>query len=156
MATAILVSLFGCLNGIILMGARLYWAMARDGLFFRFAGELNDRGVPARGLALQGLWACALALSGTYDRLLNYVIFAGVAFYALTGFALIVLRHTRPTAERPYLVPAYPLVPGVYVLAAMAVAVALLLGKGSDTWPGLAIVLTGVPVYFLWRRRWLG
>lgn len=154
MATAILVSLFGCLNGLILMGGRLYWAMAHDGLFFRFAGELNDRGVPARGLALQGLWTCALALSGSYDRLLNYVIFAGVAFHALTVFAVIVLRHTRPTAERPYLVPGYPLVPGLYVLAATAIALDLLMLKGEDTWPGLAIVLTGVPVYFLWRRRW--
>jgi basic amino acid/polyamine antiporter, APA family len=154
MAAAILVSLFGCLNGLILMGARLYWAMARDGLFFRFAGELNDRGVPARGLALQGLWACALALSGSYDRLLNYVIFAGAGFYALTGFAVIVLRHTQPAAERPYRVSVYPLVPGLFVLASVSVGAALLIGKGTDTWPGLAIVLTGVPVYFLWRRRW--
>jgi len=153
MAVGIMISLFGCANGLILSGARAYYAMARDGLFFDFAGRLNRRGVPALALLLQGLWACLLIFSGTYNQLLDYVIFAALIFYALTVGGLFVLRRTRPDAERPYRAFGYPVVPALYVGLCAAIAVDLLFVKPLYTWPGLLIVLTGIPVYFLWRKR---
>ena len=102
MAIAIMISTFGCMNGLILMGARLYYAMARDRLFFQHVGKLNQHGVPAVGLWVQGLWSCLLVFSGTYNDLLDYVIFAAVLFYGLTVAGLFVLRFRRPDAERPY------------------------------------------------------
>jgi amino acid transporter len=151
MAVAIMVSTFGCLNGLILAGARLYWAMARDGLFFRSAGDLNARGVPAVGLVLQGVWAVLLVFSGTYGDLLDYVIFAALLFYAITVAGLFVLRRTRPDTERPYRALGYPLVPLLYVVLCCVLMVDLLIVRPKYTWPGLLLVLTGVPVYFLWR-----
>ena len=156
MAVAIMASTFGCANGLILAGARLTYAMSRDGLFFRAVGRLNRHGVPAVGLLLQGVWACLLVFSGTYGQLLDYIIFAALLFYALTVGGLFVLRYRRPGAERPYRAVGYPLLPGLYVLLCAAVALDLLFVKPLYTWPGLIIVLTGIPVYFFWRRgTWL-
>jgi amino acid transporter len=151
MAVAIMVSTFGCLNGLILAGARLYWAMARDGLFFRPAGTLNARGVPAAGLVLQGLWSVLLIFSGTYGQLLDYVIFAALLFYVLTATGLFVLRWKRPEAERPYRAFGYPIVPLLYVVVCALIMLDLLVVRPEFTWPGLIIVLTGLPAYFVWR-----
>jgi APA family basic amino acid/polyamine antiporter len=164
MAIAIMVSTFGCNNGLILAGARAYYAMARDGLFFRSSGELNDAKVPARGLVLQGIWAAALVLPRTYDvtsgtygnlysNLLDYVISAALIFYILTIAGVFRLRRTRPDAERPYRAFGYPIVPALYIVGAATILFVLFIYKTSTTWPGLVIVLLGVPVYFAWRKR---
>jgi APA family basic amino acid/polyamine antiporter len=153
MAIAIMLSTFGCLNGLLLMGARLYYAMSTDGLFFRSVGELNARGVPAVGLILQGIWASLLVFSGTYSELLNYVIFAALLFYALTVGGLFLLRLRRPDAERPYRVIGYPILPGLYVVLCVLLMINLLIVRPVYTWPGLILVLTGIPVYFFWRWR---
>jgi APA family basic amino acid/polyamine antiporter len=154
MAGLVLVSTFGCLNGMILSGARVYYAMAQDRLFFRQVGALNGQGVPRNGLIVQCVWACLLTLSGTYGDLLDYVIFAALLFYVLTVAGVFVLRRTRPDAERPYRAFGYPLVPAVYCALASTVAVILLIAEKTrpNTWPGLLIVLAGAPVFFLWRR----
>jgi basic amino acid/polyamine antiporter, APA family len=151
MALAIMVSTFGCDNGLILMGPRLYYAMAQDGLFFRSVGRLNRAGVPAAGLVLQGLWSIVLIFSGSYDNLLDYIIFAALLFYIVTVLAVFVLRRRRPDLDRPYRAIGYPVVPAFYILLCAVIAVSLLVVKPLYTWPGLLIVLTGVPVYFLWR-----
>jgi APA family basic amino acid/polyamine antiporter len=151
MAVAIMVSTFGCLNGLILAGARLYWAMARDGLFFRPAGTLNSRGVPAAGLLMQGIWSVLLIFSGTYGDLLDYVIFAALLFYVLTVSGLFVLRFKRPDAERPYRVIGYPVLPLVYIVVSALIMFDLLIVRPAFTWPGLLIVLTGLPAYAIWR-----
>ena len=153
MAVAIMVSTFGCLNGLILAGPRLYYAMARDQLFFAKTGHLNAAGVPAWGLWLQMGWASLLTLSGSYGNLLDYVIFAALLFYALTVGGLFILRRTRPDAERPYRALGYPWLPGLYVLLASVIMLNLLFVKPTYTWPGLLIVLSGAPVYFFWRRQ---
>jgi APA family basic amino acid/polyamine antiporter len=153
MAVLVMVSTFGCNNGLILAGARVYYAMARDGLFFRRAGELNDRAVPGAALVVQAVWASLLCLSGTYGDLLDYVIFAVLIFYILTVAGIFVLRRTRPDAERPYRAWGYPVVPLVYIAAAAAIALDLLIVKPRYTWPGLGIVALGLPVYFVWSRR---
>jgi APA family basic amino acid/polyamine antiporter len=151
MAIAIMISTFGCINGMILMGARLYYAMARDGVFFSFAGKLNGRHVPAWGLILQGIWSVVLVFSGTYGELLDYVIFAALLFYVLTVTGLFVLRYRLPEAERPYRAFGYPLIPALYVFLCAVIMLALLIVRPEYTWPGLIIVLTGIPVYFVWR-----
>ncbi len=153
MAIAIMLSTFGCTNGLILSGARLYYAMAQDGLFFRGVGRLNRHGVPAAGLVLQAVWASLLTFSGTYSQLLDYVIFAALLFYVLTVVGLFVLRRKRPAAERPYQAFGYPVVPAIYVLLCAVIMLDLLVVKPLFTWPGLMIVLTGFPVYFFWRWR---
>ena len=154
MALLIMVSTFGCMNGLILAGARVYYAMAQDGLFFAKIGRLNGRGVPRNGLVIQCVWACLLTLSGTYSDLLDYVIFAVLVFYVLTMTGLFVLRKKRPEAERPYRAIGYPVVPALYILMASAIALDLLISEKTrgNAWPGLLIVLAGVPVYFVWRR----
>jgi len=152
MAVLIMISTFGCNNGLILSGARVYFAMAKDGLFFRSAGTLNRRSVPGVALVVQAVWACLLCLSGTYSDLLDYVIFAVLLFYILTVIGIFNLRHMRPDAERPYKAFGYPVLPLVYILAAGAVAVDLLILKPAYTWPGVIIVVLGIPVYALWRR----
>jgi APA family basic amino acid/polyamine antiporter len=144
MAAAILVSTFGCVNGLVLSGARVSYAMARDGLFFAPAGRLSPAGTPTVALVLQGLWAAALTLSGTYGDLLDYVIFAALLFYALTVAAT--LRFGDPASLRRRGVAV------AYIAVAAAVMAILLVVKPAFTWPGLAIVATGVPVYALWRR----
>ena len=168
MAVAIMVSAFGCNNGLILAGARVYYAMARDGLFFKATGKLNECSVPAAGLVLQGIWTCLLVLPRTrmhdpvtgveqygnvYGKLLDYVIFAVLIFYVLTIAGLFVLRRKRPEAERPYRAFGYPIVPALYIVVATIISLVLLLYKTQTSWPGLVIVLLGVPVYFLWRGR---
>jgi APA family basic amino acid/polyamine antiporter len=151
MALAIMVSTFGCMNGMILMGARLYYAMARDGLFFSAVGRLNARGVPQAGLLAQAAWTSLLIFSGTYSDLLDYVISAALVFYALTVAGLFVLRRTRPDAERPYRALGYPVLPALYVVMCVLVTLNLLVVKPVYTWPGFLLVLAGVPVYGLWR-----
>ncbi len=155
MALLILVSTFGCINGMVLAGARVYYAMAQDGLFFRGVGRLNAHGVPRNGLIVQCVWACLLTLSGTYGDLLDYVIFAVLIFYVLTIAGVFVLRRTRPDAERPYQALGYPILPAIYVVAASLIALDLLVAAKTraNSWPGLLIVLAGVPVYWLWHRR---
>jgi len=153
MAGAIMVSTFGCLNGLILAGPRLYYAMAQDRLFITRTGRLNAAGVPAGGLWLQMAWASLLTLSGTYGNLLDYVVFAALLFYVLTVVGLFILRRTRPDVERPYRVYGYPWLPALYVLAASVIMFDLLFVKPAYTWPGLLIVLTGMPVYFFWKRH---
>jgi APA family basic amino acid/polyamine antiporter len=153
MAGAILVSTFGCINGLVLAGARVYYSMARDRLFFRGAARLSPRSaVPARALVFQAVWTCALTLSGTYSQLLDYVIFANLLFYALTAAALFRLRATRPDMERPYRAFGYPVLPALYLAATAALAVILLFATPAYAAAALVLVLIGVPVYFLWRR----
>ncbi|OGS04683.1 MAG: amino acid transporter [Elusimicrobia bacterium RIFCSPLOWO2_12_FULL_59_9] len=152
MAVLIMISTFGCNNGMILTGARAYYAMAQDGLFFKRAGGLNRNAVPGAALILQGIWACLLCLSGTYGDLLDYVVFAVLVFYGLTVAGIFVLRARRPEAERPYRAFLYPWLPLAYVAAVAAICVDLLIFKPVYTWPGLGIVLSGIPVYFLWKR----
>lgn len=154
MAIAILVSTFGCINGLILSGARVYYAMARDGLFFRKAGELNERRVPSAGLKIQAVWASLLCLTGTYGQLLNYVIFASLTFYVFTTLGLFILRKKRPDAERPYRALGYPVLPGLYIVLAASVAIILLIAPQTraQALTGLGLVLVGVPVFFFWRR----
>jgi APA family basic amino acid/polyamine antiporter len=129
--------------------------MARDGLFFKSAGKLNSNGVPKNGLVLQCIWGSLLTLSGTYSELLDYVIFAVLIFYVLTMIGLFVLRRKQPSAERPYKAFGYPVVPAIYIVFASLIAIDLLFSPKTqpNTWPGLLIVLAGVPVYFLWRPR---
>jgi APA family basic amino acid/polyamine antiporter len=164
MAVGIMISTFGCNNGLILTGARAYYAMARDRVFFRAAGQLNEAKVPAWGLVLQGIWAAVLILPRTFDPatntygslysdLLDYVISAALLFYILTIVGIFRLRATRPDAERPYRAFGYPIVPALYILGAGTLLVALFLYRTPTTWPGFIIVLLGVPVYFLWRAR---
>ena len=175
MAVAIMISTFGCNNGLILAGARVYYAMAQDGLFFKATGRLNARHVPAVALVLQGLWTAVLVLPRTrlrdpvtgaplldasgaeqygnlYGALLDYVVFAVLIFYVLTIAGLFVLRRTQPDAERPYRAFGYPLLPAFYIVAATIILLVLALYKTQTSWPGLLIVLAGVPVYFLWRK----
>src|SRR5262249_45845191 len=140
----------GCVNGLMLMGARLYYAMARDGVFFRAAGALNHRGVPAFGLVLQAVWSILLIFSGTYNELIDYTIFATLMFYALTVAGLFVLRYRRPDAERAYRAFGCPVVPALYGFLCAAIMLNLLVVRPLYTWPGLIIVLSGIPVYFLW------
>jgi APA family basic amino acid/polyamine antiporter len=174
MAIAIIISTFGCNNGLVLAGARVYYAMARDGLFFKATGRLNDKRVPAMGLVLQCIWAALLVLPRTrkygpdgqalllptgapdlgnvYGNLLDYVVFSVLIFYVLTIIGLFILRRKRPDAERPYRAFGYPIIPALYVVAATIILLVMLLYKTQTTWPGLLIVLTGIPVYFIWRK----
>jgi APA family basic amino acid/polyamine antiporter len=162
MAIAIMISTFGCSNGLILAGARAYYAMARDGLFFLRAGTLNAAKVPAWGLVIQGIWAAALVLPRTYNattqaygnlysNLLDYVISAALIFYILTIAGVFRLRRIRPDADRPYKAFGYPVVPALYMLGAGTVLFVLFLYRTATTWPGLIIVLLGVPVYYIWH-----
>jgi APA family basic amino acid/polyamine antiporter len=154
MAAAIMISTFGCLNGLILAGPRAYYAMARDGLFFKGCGELNVlTNVPVYGLILQGFWACLLATSGTYSNLLEYVVFAALLFYVLAVGAVLILRRTQADRPRPFKVPAYPFLPAAYILAASAVLVGQFILSPKYSGAGLLIILSGLPAYFLWRRK---
>jgi len=154
MAVAILISTFGCNNGLILAGARVYYAMARDGLFFRRAGTLSDKRVPATALILQTIWTALLCLSGTYGQLLNYVIFAALVFYVLTTLGLFILRAKRPDIPRPYKALGYPFLPALYIALAGGVMVLILLSPTSRTEAvsGLVLVVIGIPVYYIWRK----
>jgi len=164
MAVAIMISTFGCNNGLILAGARAYYAMARDGLFFKRTATLNQAKVPAWGLAVQGAWAAFLVLPRTYDpatrtygnlysNLLDYVVSAALIFYILTIAGVFRLRATRPDAERPYRTFGYPALPALYIAGASLILAVLFVYRTATTWPGLLIVLLGVPVYAAWRKR---
>jgi len=164
MASAILISTFGCNNGLILAGARAYYAMARDGLFFRAISRLNEAKVPAAGLVIQGVWSALLVLPRTfnpatgrygnlYGNLLDYVISAALIFYILTIAGIFRLRQTRPGAERPYRAFGYPIVPALYIAGALTILLVLFAYRPATTWPGLVIVVLGLPVYFMWRGR---
>jgi APA family basic amino acid/polyamine antiporter len=153
MAIAIMISTFGCNNGLILAGARIYYAMARDGLFFRNVKELNRHHAPANALIAQLVWASLLCLSGTYGQLLDMLIFAVLVFYILTILGLFVLRWKRPDMPRPYRAIGYPVLPGLYILMALFIEVQLLRYKPQYTWPGLILVLIGLPVYWIWKRQ---
>ena len=153
MAIAILFSTFGCNNGLILSGPRVYWAMARDRLFFERAGRLHpEYRTPVAGLIAQAGWASVLCISGTYGQLLDYVIFAALVFYFLTAVALFRLRRLRPDLPRPVKAFGYPVLPALYLIAVGALMIILLIEKPLYTWPGLIIVATGIPVYLMWRR----
>jgi APA family basic amino acid/polyamine antiporter len=154
MAAAILISTFGCVNGMLLAGARVYYAMSRDGLFFKSVGRLSERSkTPVNSLWVQWAWTCLLCLSGSYGQLLDYVIFAVLIFYILTIAGLFVLRRTRPDAVRPYRAFGYPVLPALYIVMAAWICGVLLRYKPQYTWPGLVIVLLGVPVYVVWKRQ---
>lgn len=153
MAVFIVISTFGCNNGLILAGARVYYAMAKDGLFFQKAGELNKKGVPATGLIIQAIWAGLLCLSGTYGQLLDYVVFSVLIFYVLTILGIFILRHKQPDASRPYKAFGYPFIPLIYIFLALSIMFILLIFKPGYTWPGLIIVLLGIPVFFIWKRK---
>jgi APA family basic amino acid/polyamine antiporter len=152
MAAFIVISTFGCNNGLILAGARVYYAMAKDGVFFKKAAALNPKGVPSYGLLIQGIWAGLLCLSGTYGQLLDYVVFSVLIFYSLTILGLFLLRRKQPDLDRPYKAFGYPVIPVIYILLAITVMIILLIYKPEYTWPGLFIVLLGIPVYFLWKK----
>src|SRR2546421_1184018 len=166
MAVPIMISTFGCNNGLILAGARAYYAMARDGLFFRAVADLNKFRVPAWGLVIQGIWAGALVLPRTvkfdaagnvtgygnlYGNLLDYVISAALIFYILTIIGIFLLRRKQPDTERPYKAFGYPIVPALYIIGASVILFVLFMYQTATTWPGLIIVLSGVPVYFFWK-----
>lgn len=152
MAIFIMISTFGCDHGLILAGPRVYYAMARDGLFFRKVGEINRKGVPGFAIAIQGIWSVLLCLSGTYSDLLDYVIFAVLLFFSLTILAIFILRVKRPELPRPYKSFGYPIIPALYILTTTFIMIILLIYKPKYTFPGLVIVLLGIPVFFLWRK----
>jgi APA family basic amino acid/polyamine antiporter len=154
MAAAILISTFGCANGLTLAGARVYYAMSQDGLFFKAVGKLHPKyKTPVAGLIVQAVWTAVLCLSGSYGQLLDYIIFAVLVFYILTIAGLFVLRFRWPNAPRPYRALGYPVLPALYIVLASWICVVLLRYKPQYTWPGLVLVLLGIPVYFLWRLR---
>jgi basic amino acid/polyamine antiporter, APA family len=152
-AILIMISTFGCNNGAILSGARVYYAIAKDGLFFQKMGHLNKNGVPAAALWLQCIWASMLCLSGTYNDLLDYVIFAVMLFYIITVIGVFVLRVRRPDLKRPYKAFGYPILPALYVVLASGICIILLIYKPVYTWPGLIIVALGIPVYYFFGSK---
>ena len=167
MAIAIMISAFGCNNGLILAGSRVVYAMSRDGLFFRSTGRLNLKGVPSIALGYQGIWVVILILLRTrrigadglavygnlYSDLLDYVVFSVLLFYVLTIAGIFILRRRRPEADRPYRAFGYPFIPALYIAIAIGIMGVLLVYKTQTSWPGLLIVLLGVPVYWIWSRR---
>lgn len=152
MAVMIMISTFGCLNGIILAGSRVYYAMAKDGFFFPQAARLNANHVPANSLLMQGAWASLLCLSGSYGQLLDYIMFAVMLFYILTVGAVFILRKKRPDMERPYKAWGYPLVPALYIIMAVYVMLSIFIYKRDYAMYGLIIILLGIPIYFLFKK----
>jgi len=153
MAAFIIISTFGCNNGLILSGARVYYAMAENQLFFKKIGNLNKKGVPANGLIIQCVWACLLCLSGSFSQLLDYVVFAVLIFYALTVAGVFRLRRKWPDEERTYKATGYPVIPAICVILSVLIMVILLIYKPEFTWPGLIIVVLGIPVYYIWKKK---
>lgn len=147
-ALMIMISTFGCNNGLILSGARVYYTMAQDGLLFRQAGTLNRNNVPERGLWIQCIWASALCLSGKYGDLLDYVVFVVLLFYVLTIAGIFILRKKAPDMPRPYKAWGYPVLPALYICLALFISILLFIYKPNYTYPGLAIVLVGIPIYY--------
>jgi APA family basic amino acid/polyamine antiporter len=152
MAVAVMISAFGCNNGLILAGARVYYAMARDGVFFRNVGAVNRHGVPGVALMIQGVWAALLCISGTYGQLLDFLIFTVMLFYMMTMIGVFAVRR-KPGAPTSYHAPGFPLLPIVYLILAGFIEIQLLRYKPQYTWAGLLVVLLGIPVYFLWKKR---
>ncbi|MFM7216388.1 MAG: APC family permease [Bacteroidota bacterium] len=152
MAAMIMVSTFGCLNGIIFTAGRVYYAMAQDGYFFKKAAVLNKNNVPANALVMQCIWACLLCFSGTYGNLLDYIMFVVMIFYVLTIIGLFVLRIKRPDMERPYKAFGYPVLPAIYILLAAWVAAVMFIHHMDYCLYGLVIVAAGIPVYSLFRK----
>lgn len=153
MAALIMISTFGCINGLTLSGARVYYAMANDGLFFRRAATLNKNGTPQYALVIQAIWTSALTLSGSYGNLLDYVVIAVLIFYILTVGAVFVLRKKQPETPRIYKVLGYPFVPLVYILLAVFICINLVIYKTAYTLPGIGIVLLGIPVYYFLNKK---
>ncbi len=151
MAVFIIISTFGCNNGIIMTSSRVYYAMANDGLFFKSVGKLNKNGVPGRSLLILSIWSSLLCLSGTYGQLLDYVVFAVLIFFTLTILGIFVLRFKKPDEERPVKAFGYPVIPAIYILISTFLLIDLLIIKPDYTWPGLIIVLAGIPIYYVWR-----
>ncbi|RYE17679.1 MAG: amino acid permease, partial [Sphingobacteriales bacterium] len=152
-ALMIMISTFGCNNGLILAGARVYYSMAKDGVFFKRTGTLNKSGVPEFGLWIQAVVASILCLSGEYGNLLDMISFVAVMFYVLTIIGIFILRKKRPDAERPYKAFAYPILPALYVIMGVAFCILLIFHKPEYTWPGLIVVLIGIPLYFISQRN---
>jgi APA family basic amino acid/polyamine antiporter len=153
-SVAILISTFGCVNGLILGGGRVFFAMARDGLFFKSAGEVHPKfHTPARALVLQGIWSSVLALSGSYSNLISYVVFASLAFNGLTVVGVFVLRKKRPELARPYRAWGHPVTTGLYILGAGFFTVYIFLGEMKNALMGIGLVVLGLPVYFVIRHR---
>jgi APA family basic amino acid/polyamine antiporter len=147
-----MISTFGCNNGLILAGSRIYYAMALDGLFFKSSAKLNSKGVPAKSMIFQAIWCSLLCLSGTYGDLLDYVVFAALLFYIMTISGIFILRRKQPDTERPYKAFGYPFLPALYIILASVMMIVLLIYKPLYTWPGLIIVLLGLPVYYVWIK----
>ncbi len=152
MAMLVVISTFGCNNGMILSGARVYYAMAKDQVFFKSAGELNKHGVPARGLIFQCIWATILCLSGTYSDLLDYVVATVILFYALTIAGVFIMRIREKGTIRKFRAFGYPVLPALYIAAVVFISVILLIYKSKYTWPGIVIIITGIPIYYIWKR----
>lgn len=152
-AILIMISTFGCNNGCILSGARVYYAMAKDGAFFPTMSKLNGKGVPAVALVFQCVWACLLCLSGTYGDLLGYVMFAVIFFYILTIIGIFILRKKLPDMPRPYKALGYPVLPALYILLASAFCLILLIYRPANSWPGFILVGLGIPVYYAFKSR---
>ena len=152
MAILIMISTFGCNNGLILSGSRLYKAMADNGLFFRAAAKLNSRMVPGNALKMQAFWASILCLSGSYGDLLNYCTFASLLFYIITVAGLIILRKKEPNADRPYKVFGYPYVPLLYVVFASLICLGILISQWKIAASGIGIVLLGLPIYYFFEK----
>jgi APA family basic amino acid/polyamine antiporter len=153
MAVLVMISTFGCVNGIVLAGSRVFQTMAKDGLFLKSAIENNKNGVPEKSLWMQGIWASLLALSGQYGDLLDMISFVIVLFYMITVFGVIYMRIKKPDAERSYKTWLYPVTPITYLLIGTAFCVLLFIYKPNYTWPGLLLILIGLPVYYLINRR---
>jgi basic amino acid/polyamine antiporter, APA family len=153
-AAVILVSIFSATNGLTITAPRLYYAMARDGLFFRTLGEVHPRfGTPAFSIVAGTVWAMVLAASGTFEQLLTYVVFVGWIFYALGAACVFVLRRTEPEAVRPFRVPGYPWTPLLFIVAAVALVANTIATQPGRAAIGIGVVLLGLPVYFVWRGR---
>jgi APA family basic amino acid/polyamine antiporter len=152
-ALMIMISTFGCNNGLILAGARVYFTMAKDGLFFKQAGELNKFSVPQRALWVQCVLACIWCLSGKYGDLLDMICFVVVLFYVLTIIGIFILRKKRPDVQRPYRAFGYPVIPLIYISMGVTFCTMLIIYKPKFTWPGLIITLIGIPIYFIAMQR---
>jgi len=153
MAILIMISTFGCNNGLILSGARVYYTMAKDGLFFKNFGKLSDKGVPANALWWQCFWACFLCLTGKYGDLLDYLMGVVIMFYALTILGIFILRRRMPDVPRPVKAPLYPIIPALYVIFATAIVIILIMEKPEFTYPGLGIVAIGIPIYYFFNKK---
>lgn len=153
MAVLVMISTFGCNNGMILSGARVYYAMAHDGLFFKSVAKLSKRGVPLAGLILQCIWSILICLSGSYSDLLDYVVATVLVFYILTIIGVFIIRKRKPNLKPRYKVPGYPYIPIIYIISSLIIVIVLLIYKPTYSWPGMIIIAIGIPVYYYWKRK---